>query len=108
MRAAAHISASGVSPDTPAPPNSWIAFVPATLETALLGAAIGIVVAFLCAARLPRFHHPLFDIEDFAHVSDHRYFLLVDRPRPDERDRDFHERMTSLDVIAVHEVRGDA
>ncbi len=90
------------------PHDSWIAFVPAMIETALLGAALGVVISFLVAARLPRFHHPLFDIEEFARASDNRYFLLVDRPSPDERDRDFHQRMTSLDVIAVHEVRDDA
>ena len=90
------------------PTASWIAFVPAMLETALLAAAIGIVVAFLVAARLPRFHHPLFDVDGFMRASDNRYFLLIDRPPPDERDRDFHQRMTSLDVIAVHEVRDDA
>jgi hypothetical protein len=85
------------------PDASLIAFVPPALETTLLGAAIGVVVAFLFAARLPRFHHPLFDVEDFAHASDHRYFLLVDAH--DGRRERLHDTLRALRAVSVHEVR---
>lgn len=88
------------------PNASLIAFVPPALETALLGAALGVVIAFLIAARLPRFHHPLFDIEDFAHASDHRYFLLIDA-HVGQRER-LHDRLRAVRAVSVHEVRDDA
>ncbi len=88
------------------PDASLIAFVPPALETTLLGAALGVVIAFLFAARLPRFHHPLFDIEDFAHASDHRYFLLVDA-NEGRRER-LHDTLRALRAVSVHEVRDDA
>lgn len=88
------------------PNASLIAFVPPALETTLLGAALGVVIAFLVAARLPTFHHPLFDIEDFAHASDHRYFLLIDA-HDGQRER-LHDRLRALRAVSVHEVRDDA
>ena len=88
------------------PMNSAIAFLPAALEMTILGAALAAVIAFLLAARLPKFHHPLFDIESFASASDNRFFLLVEDGRRAERD-DFHELMKSINAIAVHEVRDE-
>ncbi len=88
------------------PMHSAIAFIPAALECALLGAALGIIVSFLVNARLPRFHHPLFDIEEFAQVTDNRFFLRVRRPTEIKLD-DIHPLMKELHVIAVDEVRGD-
>lgn len=87
------------------PDASLVAFVPPALEMTLLGAALGIVIAFFFAARLPRFHHPLFDIEDFAHASDHRYFLSIDA-RDGQRQR-LHDTLRTLRAVSVHEVRGD-
>ena len=88
------------------PDASLIAFVPPALETTLLGAALGMVIAFLFAARLPRFHHPLFDVEDFAHASDHRYFLMIDA-NDGHRER-LHDTLRALHAVSVHEVRDDA
>jgi hypothetical protein len=88
------------------PDASLIAFVPPALETTLLGAALGVVIAFLFVARLPRFHHPLFDVEDFAHASDHRYFLLVDA-NEGRRER-LHDTLRTLRAVSVHEMRDDA
>jgi len=85
------------------PDASLIAFVPPALETSLLGIALGVVIAFLFAARLPRFHHPLFDVEDFANASDNRYFLLVDA-NDGRRDR-LHDTLRTLRAVSVHEVR---
>ena len=85
------------------PTNSAAAFMPAALEMTMLGAAVGAVIAFLFAAHLPRFHHPLFDVEEFSRVTDDRYFLLIDSRG--ERLDEFHERMQSMGALAVHKVR---
>lgn len=88
------------------PDASLIAFVPPALETTLLGIALGVVIAFLFAARLPRFHHPLFDVDDFAAASDNRYFLLIDAN--DGKREHLHDTLRTLRAVSVHEVRGDA
>jgi hypothetical protein len=87
------------------PLDSLIAFVPPALETALFGAAVGIVGAFFFVARLPRFHHPLFDIDDFATASDDGYFLLI-RPLRGKRDH-LEKTLHALDAISIHEVGRD-
>ncbi|HEX3894686.1 MAG TPA: quinol:electron acceptor oxidoreductase subunit ActD [Rudaea sp.] len=89
------------------PMDSAIAFVPAALETTLLGAALGAVVAFLFAARLPRFHHPLFDVAAFNRVSDNRYFLSIDAGQGDRAKR-ARELVALTAAIAVYEVHDDA
>jgi hypothetical protein len=89
------------------PMDSAIAFVPAALEMTLLGAGLGAVIAFLFVARLPRFHHPLFDIEAFARVTGNRFFLLVDISRGD-RATQARDLKASTGAIAVHEVGLDA
>ena len=88
------------------PDASLIAFVAPALETALLGIAIGVVIAFFFSACLPRFHHPLFDVDDFAAASDNRYFLLIDANHG-QRDR-LHDTLRGLRAVSVHEVRHDA
>jgi Protein of unknown function (DUF3341) len=87
------------------PLDSLIAFVPPAVETALFGAAAGIVVAFFFTARLPRFHHPLFDIDDFATASDDGYFMLI-QPIRGKRDR-LEKTLRALDAISIHEVGRD-
>jgi hypothetical protein len=87
------------------PLDSLIAFVPPALETALFGAAVGIVGAFLFVARLPRFHHPLFDVDDFATASDDGYFLLI-QPIRGKRNS-LEKALRRLDVISIHEVGRD-
>jgi hypothetical protein len=64
------------------------AFVPATFEATVLGAALVAFVGVLVALRLPELWHPVFDIEGFERASLDRYWAGVDATDPRfERDR---------------------
>ena len=59
------------------PLHSWPAFIPATFEITILGAALAAVVTMLVANGLPRLHHPLFEVEEFELASRYRFVLCL-------------------------------
>ena len=60
-------------------PNfAWQAYVPITFELGVLGGAIGAVFGMLGLNQLPMHHHPLFEAERFARVTDDRFFISVE------------------------------
>jgi hypothetical protein len=59
------------------PLHSWPAFIPATFEVTILGAAVAAVLAMLVLNGLPRLHHPLFEVEEFELASRNRFFLCL-------------------------------
>lgn len=74
------------------PLHSWPSFIPATFEITVLGAALAGVIGMLVLNGLPRLHHPLFDIEEFALATRNRFFLCLPARDPAfdaERSRNF-------------------
>jgi hypothetical protein len=65
------------------PLNSIPAFIPIAFETTLLGAALTATFGMFMANRLPRLHHPVFNVPEFERASVDRFFVLVraDDPR---------------------------
>ncbi len=59
------------------PLHSWPAFIPATFEITILGAAVAAVLTMLIQNGLPRLHHPLFEVEEFELASRNRFFLCL-------------------------------
>ncbi|MFC5550377.1 DUF3341 domain-containing protein [Massilia aerilata] len=59
------------------PLHSWPAFIPATFEITILGAAVAAVLVMLVQNGLPRLHHPLFEVEEFELASRNRFFLCL-------------------------------
>jgi len=59
------------------PLHSWPAFIPATFELTILGAALAAVAVMLVQNGLPRLHHPLFEVEEFELASRNRFFLCL-------------------------------
>lgn len=64
------------------PLHSAPAFIPITFESAVLASAVTGFVAMLWLCRLPRLHHPLFEVDGFERASVDRFWLGVDDVDP--------------------------
>jgi asparagine N-glycosylation enzyme membrane subunit Stt3 len=53
------------------------AFALITFELMVLGAVIFAILAMLIGDRLPRLHHPLFEIADFHFATQDKFFLAI-------------------------------
>ena len=82
------------------PLHSWPAFIPATFELTILGAAIGTFLALLALNGLPRLHHPIFEAQDFDLASRNRFFLAVRASDPR-----FDAARTRRDLEALHALK---
>lgn len=74
------------------PLAAWPAFTLPAFEVAVLFATLAAVLAMLIRNRLPRLHHPLFDIDRFGLVSKDRFFLAIAQADPlfhPEKTREF-------------------
>ena len=61
---------------------SWPAFVPVMFECGVLGGATGAVLGFLILARLPQHHHPVFNSERIAKVTDDGFLISIEAADP--------------------------
>lgn len=83
---------------------SWPSFIPITFELTVLCAAFGAVLGMLGLNGLPRPHHPVFNIPEFANASRDKFFLCLQ-----SRDEKFHlqssrQFLESLQPTAIYEV----
>jgi len=76
------------------------AFIPITFESGVLFASFASFFGVFAACRLPRLHHPLFDVAGFERASHDRYFVAVggDDPR-------FDVDLTRADLQRTHPLR---
>ncbi|WP_333678877.1 DUF3341 domain-containing protein [Dyella sp.] len=81
---------------------SWPAFIPSALEMTFLLAAAAGVLAMLAGNRLPKFYHPVFNVERFGRASQDRFVLVV---RMEEGDTSrLREMLQGLGAVQVDEV----
>jgi hypothetical protein len=72
------------------------AFLLITFELGVLGAVLFAIFGMLVLNRLPRLHHPVFDVETFDLASMDKFFLIIfssDRRFDPEATRDFLMRL---------------
>lgn len=59
------------------PLHSWPAFIPPTFEIGVLLASLFALLGVIGICRLPRLHHPVFEVEAFKRASTDGFFLSV-------------------------------
>jgi hypothetical protein len=87
------------------PLNSWPAFIPATFEITILGAALAATVAMLALNGLPRLYHPLFELEEFELASRNRFFLCLPARDPVFAPGPARDLLAELHPLLLREVR---
>jgi len=86
------------------PFHSWPAFVPITFELTILAGALAAVVSLLVSTRLPRPHHPLFNVPGFERASTDRFFLCVESRDPKYEGASVRAFLEQLGADRVEEV----
>jgi hypothetical protein len=88
------------------PLHSWPAFIPATFEITILGAAVAAVLAMLVQNGLPRLYHPLFEVEEFELASRNRFFLCLPAHDPVFAPGPARALLEELQPMLLREVPG--
>jgi hypothetical protein len=86
------------------PLESWPAFIPATIIVAILWGGAATLLGLLMILRLPRLHHPLFEVESFARASEDRFFLCILSDDPRFAPGETEAFLGGLRPLAVREV----
>ena len=87
------------------PLHSWPAFIPATFEITILGAAVAAVLAMLVLNGLPRLYHPLSEVEEFELASRNRFFLCLPARDPVFAPGPARDLLAELHPLLLREVR---
>src|SRR3984893_18158354 len=82
------------------------AFFPVMFELTVLFSAFTAFFGVFVLNRLPRYHHPIFDYEQFRRVTDDAFFLIIEASDPrfsDTVTREFLEEIGGKDVTLLYE-----
>jgi hypothetical protein len=86
------------------PIQAWQPFMLITFELTVLFAVLAAIVGMLLLNRLPRLHHPVFDIREFHLASTDKFFLMIfgnDQRFDERRTVDFLHGLGPLNVFVV-------
>jgi hypothetical protein len=77
------------------------AFVLITFEMTVLGAVGALILSLFLLNRLPRLHHPLFEIEAFHFATSDKFFMAILADDPDFDRAKVRRFLNSLDPVGV-------
>jgi Protein of unknown function (DUF3341) len=80
------------------------AFLVVTFELTILFSALFLLIGMLWLNRLPRLHHPLFDVERFHLASKDRFFLRLCDGDPAFKRPEAESFLKTLGPVSVSEV----
>jgi hypothetical protein len=86
------------------PENSWPVFIPIAFEVMVLVASFAALLGMLFINGLPRPHHPVFNVTNFARATEDRFFLCIEATDPlfdRDRTREFLAGLRARDVVEV-------
>lgn len=84
---------------------SWPAYVPITFELMVLFGGIAAFLAVIALNRLPRYHHPVFNVDEFQRRNSTDGFFLVIEAEDKLFDAPItHEFLSRLGPARIHEV----
>lgn len=82
------------------------AFVPIMFEFTILLSAFGAVLGMLGLNRLPRHHHPVFNWDRFAKVTDDSFFAVIEAEDPqfdESQSRALLEKIGGTNVTVIQD-----
>jgi Alternative complex III, ActD subunit len=86
------------------PLDAWPAFAVISFYLMSLGTILATIGGMLALNRLPRLHHPIFDVPHFEQVTVDRFFLAIERDDPrfdEERTPALLERLGARSIAEV-------
>ncbi len=86
------------------PLHSWPSFVPITFEMGVLGGVLGGVAGMLFLNQLPRYSHPVSNVERFRAASSDAFFLCVESRDPRFELQETKEALRRCGAIQITEV----
>lgn len=86
------------------PLHSWPSFVPPTFEFTVLIASLAGAIGLVLVCRLPKLHHPVFEVDAFKRASTDGFFLAV-KPKSSEVDAEMLRRsLQEVNAFACWEI----
>ena len=82
------------------PPN-----IPVMFELTVLFASLAAFFGVWGLSRLPRYHHPVFNVARFRQVSDDKFFILIECSDPRFDPKTSRELLASTHPAAIEEVK---
>lgn len=86
------------------PLNSWPNFIPVVFELTVLVASLSAFTSMLVLNRLPRLHHPVFNVPQFRRASIDRFFLCIEAEDSIFEPQHTWKFLTDLNSLNVSEV----
>jgi hypothetical protein len=82
------------------PPN-----IPVIFELTVLFAALAAFFGVWALSRLPRYHHPVFNVASFRRVTDDKFFILLESNDPKFDPRGSRDLLASTHPATIEEVK---